>query len=384
MEHKDGGQERRAVCPGAARCQLAQRLMEHKDGGQERRGSLVHPRHRGLQAQDHPGLLTGSREGKKDSPGLRRADGQVVPVRLAGGAALLVWALQLLQLKRALGGGAHHRMDRGQPGEGLERGCAAAAAATQLAGMGQVGRALGKEGNASGEAALDALAAMVVVVPLFGPGGGPPKRGKKSTAVTAVLWGLVGQHPWLFAAGAPGSGAEFVARCKGEVSEGEQAQVPEPRGVRGQHPEQPGWPVRRGQRQALRVEGAGEVQHHHHQRLVQAGSARHAVQAWGASAAQACLPRLHALAPSISAGTSTTLSTDMGVAVAGVPRALGHTEGSEGGTGTVGVADVRAFRKREGLPGVVLRKAGVVAGKGFHVSVVREEAVSRVLGGPGC
>jgi len=50
----------------------------------------------------------------------------------------------------------------------------------------------------------------------------------------------------------------------------------------------------------------------------------------------------------------------------------------------VGVADVRAFRKREGLPGVVLRKAGVVAGKGFHVSVVREEAVSRVLGGPGC
>jgi len=57
-----------------------------------------------------------------------------------------------------------------------------------------VGRALGKEGNASGEAALDALAAMVVVVPLFGPGGGPPKRGKKSTAVTAVLWGLVGQH----------------------------------------------------------------------------------------------------------------------------------------------------------------------------------------------
>eukprot|EP00967_Tisochrysis_lutea_P156870 scaffold317104_cov17-Tisochrysis_lutea.AAC.1 len=74
----------------------------------------------------------------------------------------------------------------------------------------------------------------------------------------------------------------------------------------------------------------------------------------------------------------------MGVAVAGVPRALGHTEGSEGGTGTVGVADVRAFRKREGLPGVVLRKAGVVAGKGFHVSVVREEAVSRVLGGPGC
>jgi len=130
MEHKDGGQERRAVCPGAARCQLAQRLMEHKDGGQERRGSLVHPRHRGLQAQDHPGLLTGSREGKKDSPGLRRADGQVVPVRLAGGAALLVWALQLLQLKRALGGGlgqrkkgyAHHRMDRGQPGEGLERG----------------------------------------------------------------------------------------------------------------------------------------------------------------------------------------------------------------------------------------------------------------------